>query len=254
MALWLSATIGKCADMVTNALPPEPFDYAQPALLKGTVYETGSDQKKTLFKFERVASRSGATVQVERKFILPDGTIAATEHIVYQSGQMVSYEMKELQAGLRGDIQVKGSPKNPARQKIIMSHGHDGDAKTAGSTEDLSKDVLIDDTIYPSILAHWDELMRGTSVKFRFVALEWERTFGFKFSKAGESIRDGIPVVTIRMEPTSILVAHFMNPLIFTLEKNGPHRVIEYTGRTTPRIKSGKSWKYLDADTVFDWK
>ena len=254
MALWLTPTIGKCADAATNTASTEAFDYAQPALLTGTIYETGSAHKKILFKFARTATRSGSTVRVERKFTLPDGTTAATENITYESGQMVSCEIKELQAGLWGTIQIQGDPKKPARQKITISHGHDGDAKKTGTTEDMSKDVLIDDTIYPFILAHWGELMRGASVKFRFVSLEWEKTFGFKFSKEGESTRDGTPVVTVRMEPTNVLVAHFMNPLIFTLEKNGPHRVVEYIGRTTPRIQSGKSWKYLDADTVFDWK
>jgi hypothetical protein len=247
-------TTGDCADAPANATSAEPFDYAQPALLTGTVYETGSDHKKALFKFQRTATRSGSTVKVERKFLLPDGTVAATENIVYESGQMVSCEIKELQAGLWGNIQIKGDAKNPARQKIIIGHGHDGDAKKPGTGDDLLKDTLIDDAIYPFLMAHWDELMQGTSVKFRFVSLEWEKTFGFKFSKAGESTWDGMPVVTIRMEPTNILVAKFMNPLSFIAEKNSPHRVVEYLGRTTPRIKSGKSWKYLDADTVFDWK
>ena len=168
--------------------------------------------------------------------------------------RMVSCEMKELQAGLWGNIQIKGTAKNPGRQTIIINHGHDGDAKKNGSTEDLSAEVLIDDTIYPFILGHWDELMRGSPVKFRFVSFEWEKTFSFKLSKSDESFQDRTQVVTIKMEPTNLLVAQLINPLTFTLEKNGPHRVVEYLGRTTPRIGSGKSWKYLDADTVFDWK
>jgi hypothetical protein len=254
MALWLSTTPGKCADIATNTASTGAFDYAQPALLTGTVYETGSAHKKILFKFQRSATRSGSTVRVERKFILPDGSNAATENIVYEAGQMISCEIKELQASLWGNIQIQGDSKKPARQKITINHGHDGDAKKAGTTEDMSRDVLIDDSIYPFIMAHWDELMRGTSVKFQFVSLEWEKTFGFKFSKADESNRNGTPMVTIRMEPTNFLVASFMDPLVFTVEKNAPHRVVEYLGRTTPRIKSGKSWKYLDADTVFDWK
>lgn len=250
---WTTANIGTGGEPVINAAPAEPFDYAQPALFTGTVYESAS-HKKVLFKFRRTAVRSGATVRVERKFTLPDGTIAATEKIVYESGRMVSCEMKELQAGLWGNIQIKDDPKNPARQKITINHGHEGDAKRNGTTEDLSKDVLIDDTIYPFMLQHWDELMRGGTAKFRFVSLEWEKTFGFKLSKSSESTQDGTPVVTIKMEPTNLLVAHLINPLIFTVEKSGLHRVVEYWGRTTPRIKSGKSWKYLDADTVFDWK
>ncbi|HEV2695866.1 MAG TPA: hypothetical protein VG347_23455 [Verrucomicrobiae bacterium] len=251
--LCLIAT-GNCAAAPTNTQPPEPFDFAAPALLTGTVYETGSDHKKVLFKFQRTATRSGSTVHAERKFTLPDGTIAATESITYDSGQLVACDMKELQAALWGKIQITGTPKNPSRQKIIISHGTAADTKKAGTSDDLDKDTLIDDTIYPFIMAHWDDLTHGTSVKFRLVAVEWEKTFNFKMSKTGESTYQGMPVMILRMEPTNLLVAHFMNPLIFTVEKNAPHRVVEYVGRTSPRIKSGKTWKYLDADTVFDWK
>jgi len=28
--------------------------------------------------------------------------------------------------------------------------------------------------------------------------------------------------------------------------------MLSYIGRTTPRVKKGDSWKYLDAETVFD--
>lgn len=230
------------------------FDYAQPATLTGTIYAAGSDHKKVLFTFQRTAVRSGTTVHVERKYLAPDGSIAATENIVYESGQLASLEMKELQAGLWGNLQIKPDLKKPARQKITIAHGTSKEANKAGTTDDLDKDTLIDDSIYPFILAHWDELMKGASVKFRFVSLEWERTFGFKLSKAGESVVNGKPVVTIRMDSTSLVVAHFMDPLYFTAEKDGPHRVVEYLGRTVPRAKNGKTWKYLDADTVFDWK
>ena len=250
----MTCFIAICTDAATNSVTAEPFDFATPALLAGTIYATGSDHKKTLFTFQRTATRSGTTVHVERKYVGPDGSVAATESIVYESGRLASLEMKEFQAGLWGNLQIKSDLKNPIRQKIVIDHGNIKDTKKSPTTDDLAKDTLIDDTIYPFILANWDELLKGTSVKFRFVSLEWEKTFGFKLAKSGESKVNGTPVVVIRMDPTSLLVAHVMDPLYFSVEKAGPHRMIEYIGRTTPRIRSGKSWKYLDADTVFDWK
>ena len=95
--------------------------------------------------------------------------------------------------------------------------------------------------------------MRGDAVKFRFISLEHERTFKFRMVKTGESVQDGRTVEQIRMEPTGWIVARLVNPLIFTVEKDSPHHVLSYTGRTTPRVKKGRSWKYLDAETVFDW-
>jgi hypothetical protein len=214
----------------------------------------GSDRRQFLFNFQRSTRRSGSTVLVERRFDRPDGSTGAVENIVYKSGQLVSYEMKEFQAGLWGTIQIHPDPKNPDRQKIFINHGHVNDSKAKGTGDDLPQNTVIDDTLYPLILAHWDELLRGAIVKFHFVSLEWEKAFAFKLTKAADSILDGKWVVRIKMEPSSPIVARFMNPIYFSIEKDGPHRMLEYVGRTTPRSKKGKSWKYLDAETVFDWK
>jgi hypothetical protein len=220
--------------------------------INGTVYESGSDQKKILFNFLRTATNSGPRVFVECKFTRPDGTLACVEHIVYETNRLVSYHLNELQANLWGDITIGSDPKKTAVQKIYMSYHHSPDDKKPAG-ENLPQDTLIDDDIYAFILDHWEALMRGDSVKFRFVSLEWERTFGFRFVKAGETSQRGLPMVRIKMEPTSLMVSELVKPIYFIIEKNGAHRMAEYTGRITPRVQKGKSWKYLDAETVFEW-
>ena len=59
---------------------------------------------------------------------------------------------------------------------------------------------------------------------------------------------------TFPVEPTSPIISALVNPLFFTIEKASPHRVLQYVGRTTPKIKAGGKWKDLDAVTVFEWK
>ncbi|MEY2466359.1 MAG: hypothetical protein QOD03_880, partial [Verrucomicrobiota bacterium] len=44
------------------------------------------------------------------------------------------------------------------------------------------------------------------------------------------------------------------DPLYFTLEKEGEHRVLQYSGRITPSISRNNKWEDADAMTVFDWK
>jgi hypothetical protein len=56
------------------------------------------------------------------------------------------------------------------------------------------------------------------------------------------------------MEVTSWAVGMFADPLYFTIEKDPPHHILQYVGRTTPKIKVGNAWKDLDAVTVFEWK
>ena len=228
------------------------YDYAEPKLFTGTLYKIGSDRKKVLYTFRRTATRSNSIVNVERQFLGTNGSVAAVETVVYESNRLVSVQMQEFQAQVSGAVRIEPDPPNPGRQKIFISYGH-GLNPPKGDAQNLPPDAVVDDTLYPFMMAHWDDLMRGNAVKFRFISFEWERTFAFCLVKTAESVQNGRTVEEIRMEPASLLVAPLIDPLVFTVEKNSPHRILSYLGRTTPRIKKGKSWKYLDAETVFDW-
>jgi hypothetical protein len=253
VALWLAALP---AALAAGTMPPAispAYDYAKPELFTGTLYEIGSDRKKPLFTFQRRATRSGDTVHVERRYFGTNGDVAVLERLVYESNQLVSYRMQEFQAQVSGTVLIARDPKNPAQQQIFISYGA-GLRPPPGEAQDLPPDTLVDDTLYPFMMAHWKELLRGNTVKFRFISFEWERTFAFELVKTAESVQHGRAVVVIRMKPASVLIAQLIDPLDFTVEKDNPHLILSYTGRTTPRIQKGKSWKYLDAETVFDWK
>lgn len=243
---------GRAADAMP-ALTNAPFDYAEPQLLTATLYEMGSDRKKALFTFRRTATRSNDVVRVERQFLLPDGSVAAVENAVYNGDRLVSFQMKEFQAKVSGAVEITPDPKKPTQCKLLINYGS-GLEPQKGDAQNLQPDTVVDDTVYPFMLMHWDALMRGEAVKFRFVSLEWERTFMFRFVKTGETTINGSTVARIKMEPTNLFVSRLVDPLIFNVEKAAPHRIISYIGRTTPRVKKGSSWKYLDAETVFDWK
>jgi hypothetical protein len=76
---------------------------------------------------------------------------------------------------------------------------------------------------------------------------------GFTFVKPSEPAGQGGDALTVRMEASSPFVAALVDPLIFKIEKAAAHRVLQYFGRTTPKIQAGSKWKDLDAVTVFDW-
>jgi len=232
---------------------PEGYDYSAPRRLTATLYEIGSNRTKVLYTFRRTASRSGSDVKVQRQFFSPGGSLAAEEDVAYQSNRLVSLRLQEFQAQVSGAFQIGPDPKNPARQKLVIRYGPGLTPPANGESENLPPDTVCDDTLYPFMLSHWDNLMRGDAVKFHFISLEWKRTFVFRLVKAGESTENGRTVEQIRMEPTGLIVARLVKPLVFRVEKNGAHRILVYIGRTTPRIAKAKSWKYLDAETVFDW-
>ena len=251
--LLLSALIA-VGPVRANEVSTAPNEPAEPKLLTGTIYQKDSERKKVLFLFQRTATLTGETLRVERRFLQPDGTLVAVENITYQAGQLVDYQMSEPRANIFGDIRTIPDPKKPGARRILIDYCPSPADRNKIASEPLQPDTLIADNLYPFIIAHWQELMRGESMKFRFISLEQECTYTFQLAKESESSLNERPSVRLKMTPTNPLVSMMVDPLYFTLEKDGDRRLLNYVGRTTPRIKKGKMWKYLDAETVFDWK
>jgi hypothetical protein len=249
LTVWSSIQAVGYADDSTNVTTM--LDVAGPARITGTVYEIGSQHKKILFHFERTATRTGSTVQVQRRFTAPGGSLAAVESVLYVSNCLVAYHMKEFQANLTGTVEIEPDLARPGQKQIVVGYGK-GPLPEQGDLQTLKPDTLVDDNLYPFMLAHWDDLMRDEAVKFRFVSIEWRRTFNFQLVKIGEAVVDGNACELISMKPTGFMLEKMVNPLIFTVEKAAPHMMLSYIGRTTPRVKKDDSWKYLDAETVFD--
>jgi hypothetical protein len=252
LVLWLSVIPAGRAGGTARHAPSAAYDYSEPKLLTGTLYEIGSHRKKVLYTFRRTAVQSGAVVHVERQFFRTNGLLAAVDKVVYKSNRLESYRMQDFQARVSGAVRIAPNPHDPARQQIFISYGP-GLVPPIGHAQNLPPDTVFDDTVYPFMLAHWDALMRGETVRFRFISFEWERTFAFHFVKTAEFAQHGRTVEQIRMAPDSLLIGELVDPLMFTVEKASPHRVLSYIGRTTPRIQKGNAWKYLDAETVFNY-
>ena len=226
------------------------IDYEQPTPLTGTILERGTD--KVLFRFKRTARRSGDTVRVLREFTNPDGSLAARERVVYTAGKLVSFQLDELQTGAGGTTTIAPDPRT-AKQKLWFDWTSGQPPKKKTDSEDLDGVTVVSDMFPHFVTAHWNELARGEPMKFRFVAPSRLETVGFKLVKDSETTWRGQPVIRLRMEPTSFLIAQIVDPLFFIVEKTGPHRILEYDGRTTPKSKRGNEWKDLDARTVYQW-
>ena len=63
-----------------------------------------------------------------------------------------------------------------------------------------------------------------------------------------------VEVLIVKMEPSSAILSTLVDPLVFVIEKDGRHRVLEYSGRTTPKWGKDNKWRNLDAVTVFEWE
>lgn len=242
--LVLPALAGQMADAI-------PLKYEVPASLTGTIYDaTGTN---VLFAFRRTATRAGTNLTVRREYTAPDGKLAGRETVIYQGDQLLTYALDELQTGANGSAKILCDPANPAAGKIEFNYlVPRGKLETA--TESLRPDTLTSDMVGPFLSDHWTDLINGREVKCRYLVIPRMETVGFTFTRMAESSWRGKPVVVIRMAASSWVVGLKVDPLFFTIEQNGQHRILQYTGRITPKIKAKNGWKDLDAVTVFDWK
>jgi hypothetical protein len=251
-----------------NSQSPPVFKYEEPKSLTATIYSR--DRKTVLFKFSRHLMRSGANLEAIREYTYPDGKLAARERVVYNGDDLQVYEVDELQTGGFGRAIIKPDPNNPDRKVLSFEYSNDSASHRSPkrSSEPLRTDTLNNDMVGPFLVSHWDALANGQEVKCRMLVVPRRETVGFRFVKESESQWQGKPqiggsvghdatgsrpIVIFRMEPTSPVIRALIDPLHFKIEKEGAHRVLEYSGRTTPKVKSAKKWEDLDAITVFDW-
>jgi hypothetical protein len=225
--------------------------YEEPKYLTGAIYAPDSD--RLLFKFKRVASRSGSRLEVRREFTYPDGKLAARERVIYEGDALESVELEELQVGAVGSARIRRASDDAAKGSIEFEFGKEPGGRLKVRTEGIREKPLIADMVGPFLKSQWEALAHGEAVKCRYIVVPRKETVGFTFTKDAASTWHGRQVLTVRMEATSPFVAALVNPLVFTIEQAPPHRVLQYVGRTTPKIQAGGKWKELDGVTVFDW-
>lgn len=235
--------------VVGNA--PAAPDYSQPKVLTGKVHARGSTN--VLFLTKRSATTEGQTVHVLCEYTTPSGKVAARERCTFTGGKLTAFSLEELQTGSTGNTSLRPDPNNPRKHKLAFDYTPAPGASRKTDSETAEGDVLVGDMIPYFLVAHWDKLMRGEAAPFRFIAQDRLETVGFKLVKDGEQTWQGKPVVRLRMEATSFIIAALVDPLFFLVERDGAHRILQYDGRTTPLIKRGNTWKDLDAVTVYDW-
>lgn len=242
------------ANSATVSELPASSRYEQPDYRTATIYPDASNRKLVLYHFKRTVTRSGPLVKVLREFTSPDGTVAARERIAYEGDNLVSFELEEIQINSVGTAKVQPPSTAEPKGRIAFEYITGANSKTNANTEAVAPDLLVGDMIGPFLVAHWDDLMRGKAIKCRYIVASRVETVGFEFKKTSESKQSGKAVVIIKMSPSSLIISALVDPLYFTLEKDGEHRLLEYSGRTAPKTKAGNKWKDLDALTVFDWK
>jgi hypothetical protein len=229
--------------------------YEPPEVLTATIYPADGTSNRPLFRFKRTSTRSGSEVHVLREYSYPDGKVAVREHVVYQDGELAFYRLDELQTGAIGTAQIEHGQSKGEKGRIVFQYTKDA-ARHPGfarRTESLVADTVVNDSVGMFLAAHYDRLLGGETVPCHCIVVPHKETIGFTFKKESEGLWHGKEVIHLKMEPASVFIATVVAPLHFVVERAPPHRVLQYTGRTTPKLGGPGHWSDLDALTVLDW-
>jgi hypothetical protein len=222
--------------------------YLEPAHLTGTIYEKDVSPLRALFTFRRTAKQDGSATVVSREYAYPDGRPAARETVRYERNELVRVELDELQIDAKGKAflqRVEGGSQKTLIQFEYQT-GSGPKAKISSSVETQQGVVLVNDMIPGFLVANWDDLIQGRVVRFRYLVIPRLETIEFKLDKTETTQLQGRSVVRVRMRPVNRVSQMMIAPIVFTVESDAPHRILQYTGRTTPRIQRGARWQELE--------
>ncbi len=223
------------------AMASVPQEDPNTHVVKAKIFDQ-KDPARLLFTFERTPVVRGQSLKVTRAFKDVSGKPAAVEEIFYDKGKLTKLNIDQKQLNEKGGFEIKGD-------KLVFNYTKNGETKT--DEEKLEEPLIVADTVAAFIHEHWDELMKGESLKVRMPVPARLETIGFKFEKDADSTYEGKPVHTIKMMASSFIVRMAINPLVFSIDKGENKSVLRVVGRIVPKIQKDGKWSDTDAVSIF---
>lgn len=215
----------------------------------GRIFETPAKGNTPAFFYEAKRLKEGAKILSTTTYRDPAGKVLVEETTTYENGKLLRYTYQQKQVNESGEIDFRDGK---VFYKFRTPHREDADSESA------EPNMIVPDMVVGVVQDHWQELMNGDTVKTRFLVLERQDSFGFKFYKDQERLIDGVPVVDFILKPSSFLIAAIAPKIRITAEKAAPHRAVEMEGVLPIRVpeisppRQRSDYRALDGLLKFD--
>ena len=209
---------------------------------KADYFELDSNKTKKLYTSENHVVEKDGQQFATTTFKDLKGNVVVEETATLRGSKVLKYVVDEKQTGEVATMEV-------VNNKILFSITKEG--KTKKSEEDLGSTFVVPPNFSAYIKEHWDEIMKGETLKFRFGAWERMETVGFHLFKVGEGKIADQPVVELKLKAANFIIAAIVDPLFFKYTSDGS-KLLEMRGRVAPKQKIGDRWKDLDAEVVYN--
>jgi hypothetical protein len=243
MTLCVGISQAQSASAQPFALPSDPG-------LQGKIFDTASSPTVPSFFYETTRRKEGARLISTTIYKDRAGKTLVEENTTYENGSLSLYSYDQKQVNEAGEIELKNG-------KALYKF-REGEKKEASDSESIEPNMIVPDMVPAVVQSHWQELMGGETVKTRFLVLERQDSFGFKFFKDKERENNGVAVVDFILKPSSFIIAAIAPKIRITMEKAAPHRVVEMEGVLPVRVpekfppKKRSDYHALDGLLKFD--
>jgi hypothetical protein len=193
-----------------------------------------------------MADKDGGLTEVKSIFTDTQGKQVFLENSILRGSEVVKTEIEEKQTGEKATIEV-------VDDQVIFTKV-DAKGKTEIEKEKIKGKLVIPAVFNAYVKENWEALAKGDTLEFRFGVWARKETVGFKMFKISEQDDKGQKTFTLKMKPSSFIIAAIVKPLEFTYSNKG-EKLISYKGRVAPKKDDGKgNFKDFDAEVVYAYE
>lgn len=214
---------------------------AQAGLVTGELFEQKSNFSKKLYDLDIIVETKDGLSHTTAIYKDLKGQPTVEEKGVVKGDELISFDVDQVQTKEKGRVEVQG-------EKVLFTYEKDGKKKTA--EEKLRKPFVTPANFNFFIANHWNELISGKEVEIRFAVWFRLESVGFKIFKVGEKQNGTLKLIQLRMKPSSFVIAAIVDPLNLWYSEDGK-KLVELSGRVSPKILKGSDFKDLDADVRY---
>lgn len=210
---------------------------------EAVIYEKDTKLEKKLFSFETKEEVRDGLQTVNTVFKNADGQEIIIEKATLKDDKLVLFSIEQKQIEAKASVEVKDG-------KVLFSKNEKG--KDKKNDEKYKEPLVVSSNFQRYVASQLDELVKGKTIEFRYVAWTRAETVGFEIFKESEETYNGEEVVVLKMKPSSFIIAALVKPLQFKFSKSSK-KLLYMKGRVAPMQKVGDVFKDLDAEVVYKY-
>jgi hypothetical protein len=210
---------------------------------EATIYEKDTKLEKKIFSFETQEELKEGLQHITTIFKNPEGQEVIIEKSTLKEDKLVEFTIDQKQIEAKARVAVKDG-------KVFFEKNEKGKEKK--NDEKYKEPLVISSNFQKYIANQLEDLIKGKTIEFRYVAWTRAETVGFEVFKESEESYNGEEVVVLKMKPSSFIISALVKPLQFKFSKSSK-KLLYMKGRVAPMQKVGDIYKDLDAEVVYKY-